>query len=700
MHHAKLSALVCLSLACHDGAPTIEPARAEPAPALEQAQIVELPGIALAHGGHRADIVDIVLCPDASAALTLDRNGGVRLWPALDGSHEPLILPIDDPNALSVARTETGFMIATLDTIGGAEVYEVREHDGELRLDTRFSISPTDPLFELHVLDGGERLLALGVDHRVRLYDAQGKALSVIDEHGFVPWQLRHAETQAGVALVAILAGPTRVQPLELRDDHLRIIGEPFAVELDRGPNRNDLAMTPDGEHIAAFSRRKWRSGEWKLHMHALADGQATLIEGKSEGELRPRVHLLDGDRMLLDDGTGVGQLISLIPSQPSAPTIRMLPGSSEPARLFTSIERGVRVVPSGDRFIVDQLDGQEHLHIGRERTPMRGAGLSPDGTRVIWAFTDGWAVESVESLDASNTAQPTIHEHRSPLLLADFVDDDRAVLVSLDGTLELVNPATGWVIASNLVSRRLTEARLARGESPTLLVRDMGTKHDVLHTIGIDGISARATVVAETAFIGPWYPSETPDVWTSMTWGRPEWWQKSLLEKSLETELAVALERTQVQIQDMATLPDGARVFAAWSSSEILVRTRPNDIMHVGQLEAMRTIGRDPATRLVPSPSGDALAVVYADGQVSLHDTLTLERQWSRVDTHATALGWSADGTRLVVAGSLGGAVIDAVTGALELERRDFGLHVERTENATPESPLDAASTVQLPDR
>jgi hypothetical protein len=698
MQTGKFSALVCLSLACHDGATTIEPVRAEPAPVLEQVEIVELPGIALAPGGHRADIVDIVLCPNASAALTLDRDGGVRLWPDLDGTHEPLILPIDDPNALSLARTETGFMIAILDTIGGAEVYEVREHDGELRLDTAFSISPTDPLFELHVLDGGERLLALGVDHRVRLYDAHGNQLSSIAEHGFVPWQLRHVETQAGVALVAILAGPTRVQPLELRDDHLRIIGEPFAVELDRGPNRNDLALTPDGEHIAAFSRRKWRSGEWKLHLHALADGQATLIEGKSEGEVRPRVHLLDGDRMLLDDGTGVGRLISLSPSGPSSPTIRMLPGSSESARVFTSIERGVRVVPSGDRFIVDRLDGQEHLSIGRERTPMRGAGLSPDGTRVIWAFADGWTVEPLDG--GSNEIPPTMHEHSSPLLFADFVDDARVVLVAEDGTIELVHPVTGGVLAINFAARNLTQARLARGESPMLLVRDLGTEQDLLLDVGTDAIIERTRVVADSAFIGPWYPPETPSAWTSMTGIQAGRWQFSSSERMLDAELAVTLERPQAHIQDMATTLDGGRVFAAWSDSQLLVRTRPDDVERVGQLDVMRTIGRAPVIRLVPSPSKDLLAVVYHDGNVSLHDTGTLERQWTRVDTHATALGWSADGTRLVVSGPLGGAVLDAVTGELELERRDFGLHVERSKNAMPQSSVDATSTLQLSNR
>jgi hypothetical protein len=607
----------------------------------------------------------------------------VRLWPALDGTRGPLVLPIDDPSQLSLARTPTGFMIATLDTIGGAEVYEVRDHDGELRLDTRFSIPPSDPLFELHVLDGGERLLALGVDHRIRLYDAHGTELSSIAEHGFVPWQLRHVETEAGVTLVAILAGPTRVQPLELREDRLRIVGEAIPFDLDRGPNRNDLALTPDGEHIAAFSRRKWRSGDWQLRIVSLADGRERLIEGKSDRKAeRPRVHLLDGDRMLLDDGTGIGQLISLDPAQPSAPTTRALPGSDPLSRLFTSVERGVRMVPDGDHFIVDRLDGDEHVRIGREHKPMRSAGFGPDGTRVIWAFSDGWAIES---LDGATAGKPTIHEHAvSPLRFAEFVDDHRAVLVAENGQIELVHSETGEVLASVLAPQQPAEARLARGESPLLLVRDLTTKFDHLFDLSSHGVIERGSVPAEPTFIGPSYPK----LWTSMSWSRIGWFETTPAIRTFETELVTALESSHFHlgIRDIATIDDEARVFAVRADTELLIRTRSSDAAHVGQLEATYVLGDlGTVTRLAPSPAGNLLALVQTGGHVSVHDTVTLERQWTRVDAGATALGWSADGSRLAIAGEPGGAVLDAATGEIELERRDFGLHVERNENLMP---------------
>jgi hypothetical protein len=728
----RIETLACLSvlLACHDGSTTTrgvpaETTQPEPtaAPELEHAQKVELPGLALVRGGHATSIVDVFLSPDASAALTLDGEGGVRLWPVLDGSREPVIIPIDDPNQLSLARTPTGFVLAMLDTIGGAEVYEVHERAGELSLrfasaqspsppeaklslEARFSIPPSDPQFELHVLDGGQRLLALGMDHRIRLLDAQGKELSSLAKHGFVPWQLRHVETPTGVALVAILAGPTRVQPLELRDDQLQIIGKPLRVDLDRGPNRNDLALTPDGKHIAAFSRRKWhrqgrrvpensrRNGEWKLQLLAIADGQETLIEGKLDSEARPRVHLLDGARMLLDDGSGVGQLIALDPALPSTPTLRPLPGSTEDTHSFTSVERGVRIVPNGDHFLVDRLDGDEHVRLGHERLSMQSAGLSPDGTRVIWAFADGWAIEEIDG----EPTPPTIRDpNQSPLLFADFVDDDRVVLVSEAGPIELVDVKNGWPIATRKAPRTLTEARLARGESPMLLVRDVGSARDLLFGLGPDGMTAEASVVIESEFVGPWYPAPTPGAWTSMAWGRGQTYVHAASEEALETELGLVLDYEYTNIYDVVTTAAGTRVFAVWMGANVLVRTRPSETTRVGELELVHTLEHaDGVSYLVPSPNAELLAAVHSDRSVSIHDSVTLERKWTRVDADATSLGWSQSGARLVVAGLDGGAVLDATTGELLLERRDLGLHVERKKNPMPIS--DSLPGDQLP--
>jgi WD40 repeat protein len=135
------------------------------------------------------------------------------------------------------------------------------------------------------------------------------------------------------------------------------------------------------------------------------------------------------------------------------------------------------------------------------------------------------------------------------------------------------------------------------------------------------------------------------------------------------------------------------------WMGANILVRTRPSETTRVGEVELVHTLEHaDGVDYLVPSPTAELLATVHSDRSVSIHDAVTLERQWTRVDAEATSLGWSQSGARLVVAGPDGGAVLDATTGELLLERRDLGLHVERKKNPMPIS--DSLPGDQLPSR
>ena len=67
------------------------------------------------HGGA---IVTLALTPDGAAALSVDELGGVRLWPALDGSIEPRIVDLPAPRQIAVTQDPKGFLIAMLDEVG------------------------------------------------------------------------------------------------------------------------------------------------------------------------------------------------------------------------------------------------------------------------------------------------------------------------------------------------------------------------------------------------------------------------------------------------------------------------------------------------------------------------------------------------------------------------------------------------------
>lgn len=77
------------------------------------------PPITAPHGGQ---ITALAITEDGSAVVSVDNNGRIRLWPSLDGTREPAVIPGPAPHALAVARDGEGFAIGLIDTAGGAHV--------------------------------------------------------------------------------------------------------------------------------------------------------------------------------------------------------------------------------------------------------------------------------------------------------------------------------------------------------------------------------------------------------------------------------------------------------------------------------------------------------------------------------------------------------------------------------------------------
>ncbi len=66
----------------------------------------------------------LAVTPDGVAAVTADVSGNVRLWPALDGTYEPVVLHMRRPVALAVMRSRTDLAIAGIDGAGQLEVMQ------------------------------------------------------------------------------------------------------------------------------------------------------------------------------------------------------------------------------------------------------------------------------------------------------------------------------------------------------------------------------------------------------------------------------------------------------------------------------------------------------------------------------------------------------------------------------------------------
>ncbi len=454
-----------------DSVPVPEP-RVEPA---------EPAAIALVRGlGHDSPITEVWLDPRARAALSLDSAGNVRLWPELPPGQTdlaalaPIRVPIREPLWLSLASAgEPGreFVVAAIDTAQAARVIEVQiDRAGLASFRERFRTIPRDPLLELHVLDGGERLLALGVDHRIRLYDGRGTLLSELTEFGLAPWQLRLAGPPESPKFAMVLAGPTRLQrfTIDPTTDRLAKLGEPRQFRLDRGLNANDLALLPSGQTAVVLRRPDSKGQRWSLELHDLDSGSVEMIWGEVESEWRPRMHILDDQRVLLEDGVAgfmidLSQAVAmpapfvfpetldaLPPESHVSPRKVTLPGTARLTRKHTSVVAGIRVVPTARELLIDPLEsvvptgGDRHFRLGHQPLAIRDLDFEPSGDLLAIAYADRIVVESLSG---------AVGEQRVPSAITGverlaFSDSEHLVLAG-DKQITICAWRTGEVVST-----------------------------------------------------------------------------------------------------------------------------------------------------------------------------------------------------------------------------------------------------------
>jgi hypothetical protein len=333
----------------------------------------------------------VVLDPLGEAALVIDTAGGMQLWPALatetpcDRETWPINLPFPAPRLVSFARNGDAhpyhpygsFLLATIDTDKTLEVIEVRlMHDkvwSGVHVVRRFALPAADPILEAYVLLGGERIVVLGEDRRIRLYDDHGLLVSQLSQPGFMPEQLRVGSN----GMVAVLTEPSRVQPVVVAYTLLHLDGEARTVALDGEPNPTDLALSPDGRTVAALRRAAEHSGEWNIEITDLASDERKRISVTLDVPIRPRMHYVDDARLLLDSGDGKGHWIELAKAE-HTPKVVPLAGAGE-----STTASGIRAAidPETGVLVVDPLDDPHHLELGYRSASYDEVAVNVNGT-------------------------------------------------------------------------------------------------------------------------------------------------------------------------------------------------------------------------------------------------------------------------------------------------------------------------------
>ncbi len=652
------------------------------APALER-------GAALARSPHDAEMSEVVLDARGGAALTLDVEGGVRLWTGLQAGEAdaPLSLPVQEPSWMSLARAEDGgFVVAFIDTTGGGRVARVEVEGSRARMISAFEIPITDPLFELHVLDGGQRILALGLDHRVRLYDRSGTLVGAVDQPGFVPWQLRVSETPGQApAIVAVLAGPTRVQPIAVDGDQLVLRGEPRTVALDQGPNRNDLTLSPSGRTAVALRRPRSKGKRFTIELVDLESDERRVLAGEVDGSLRPRMHVVDDERVLLESGTGQGFWVELSAAVPwtegtgrkqtealplSSVRKVALPASAPEERKHTTVIAGVRAVPTPHALVIDALDESGHLELAAAPVQPRAVALDATGTRVAWSSSNAILLDETDGGGALRELLGPGTESGAAVVELAFVGDDQLLAVASDGSASLLSCSDGQTIASTRVSMRgdvsATSFRRDAASGGSLALRGWG-RQDPLAVVAVDATGfgeSRSELAAQRV------------KWSALGVGGRD--LGGVLDE-LRVDAAIASE-----VDALVLDPAGHGWLATRGPQPFLYRLADGT-------SAPTLLRQGAVQRLVSDPTGHRLAVVQLTHRstgveglaaanrfaVSVLDAATRERVWTRAAIGFQDLEWSADGTRVAVGDREGGVVIDSGTGELVHARRHRALEV-----------------------
>jgi hypothetical protein len=198
---------------------------------------------------HSQPIALVATTEQGDAAFTVDSLEQARLWPALDGSREPVIVHVPPTADVVLVRTRDGLLGAVLDSVGGLELIRF---DAAGAVTGRSRLAPDPGFAEIDAL--GDRVLARRRDQMLVMLDAHGKERAALaanaGEH------IQTVSTRGGRAIVGITkeSAPTAEPAM----DRVRIVDTRAGLAWGSlhalpAPLTGTLALSPSGMRIAGL---------------------------------------------------------------------------------------------------------------------------------------------------------------------------------------------------------------------------------------------------------------------------------------------------------------------------------------------------------------------------------------------------------------------------------------------------------------
>jgi len=153
-------------IACAACTPGNDVVASEPAPASAPAVVPERIPTGVPHGGF---ILHVAVTEQGDAAASLDNIGGLRLWPALDGSREPVPFSVNGADTLAITHAGDELLVGVLDQAGAVQLLRF-SRTGVLR--GRTQVPGEVAIEQLVAVDRG--MLVARVDESIERYDAAG----------------------------------------------------------------------------------------------------------------------------------------------------------------------------------------------------------------------------------------------------------------------------------------------------------------------------------------------------------------------------------------------------------------------------------------------------------------------------------------------------------------------------------------------